>query len=206
MGKGELAIRIGEHFLESSKYDLRMVIPVIPEPNWTDSFSSWATAKGIRVLESGDVNHLPSDQFYDLGFSCYYDKILTLKNLESFELALNLHNAPLPKYRGVNPINWALKNSEKSHGVTIHMITPGIDDGPIYGQSNFPIDPECDEVIDVYRKCLHYGEELFIKLISTLDSIEPRHQVSSHATYYSKKDSAFLGDRSDFKRNYDGKA
>ena len=142
MGKGELAIRIAEYFLNSSEYDLQVVVPVIPEPSWTQSLTSWSLHNGVNFIETGHVNHLPTDKIYDLGFSCYYDKILTSGNLKSFNLALNLHNAPLPKYRGVNPINWALNNSEKSHGVTIHQITPGVDDGPIFGQIEFPIDPD----------------------------------------------------------------
>jgi len=201
MGKGELAIRIGEYFLNSPEYDLQIVIPVIPEPNWTESLVSWAHLMNVPVLESGDISELPKDFRYDLGFSCYYDKILTTVNLESFHLALNLHNAPLPKYRGVNPINWALKNSEKTHGVTIHQITSGIDDGPIYGQVKFSVDPENDEVIDVYHECLLHGEALFKSLISRLDSIEPIAQDSRQATYYSKKESKYLGERSSFKRN-----
>ena len=201
MGKGELAIRIAEYFLNSSEYDLQIVVPVIPEPTWTHSLSTWSLLNGIDVIETGDINDLPANRVYDLGFSCYYDRILTSRNLESFNRALNLHNGPLPKYRGVNPINWALKNSEKSHGVTIHQITPGVDDGPIYGQINFPIDHERDEVIDVYQKCLQFGEDLFLNTIASIDIIEPKPQDSSISSYYSKKDSNLLGDRGNFRRS-----
>lgn len=200
MGKGELAIRIAEYFLKSSEYYLSVVIPVIPEPNWTQSLKSWSLLHGVNIIESGNINHLPAGRLFDLGFSCYYDRILTSKNLEMFNLALNLHNSPLPKYRGVNPINWALKNSEKSHGVTIHKITPGVDDGPIFGQITFPIDPVHDEVIDVYLKCLQFGEELFIRTIESIDTIEPRPQDSSFSSHYSKRDSHLLGDRAGFRR------
>ena len=201
MGKGELAIRIGEYFLDCPEYDLQLVIPVFPEPTWTESFASWALLKNLSVLESGNINDLPKGVRYDLGFSCFYDKILTSDNLSSFGLALNLHNAPLPKYRGVNPINWALKNQEKTHGVTIHEITPGIDDGPIYGQLTFSIDSDHDEVIDVYNKCLQEGERLFRRVISRLDSIEAIAQDPGLSSYYSKTDSKHLGERSGFRRD-----
>ena len=55
--------------------------------------------------------------------SIYDDsKTINLKQnfIDSCKNIINLHNSPLPKYRGVRPINWALKNGEHSHGVTIH--------------------------------------------------------------------------------------
>ena len=37
-------------------------------------------------------------------------------------LVLNVHLAPLPKYRGRHPLQWALINGETTYGVTIHRI------------------------------------------------------------------------------------
>ena len=41
--------------------------------------------------------------------------------------------------RGVNPVNWALKNNETSHGVTLHHISEGVDSGDIIDQEFFNI-------------------------------------------------------------------
>jgi methionyl-tRNA formyltransferase len=43
LGKGTLVIRIANWFLEHPHYELRTVVPVIPEPTWTDSDSCWVT-------------------------------------------------------------------------------------------------------------------------------------------------------------------
>src|SRR5204862_5498551 len=99
-----------------------------------------------------------------------------------------------PKYRGVSPINSALKNGERMHGVTIHEITPGIDDGPIVAQVLFSIYPEHDEVVDVYDRALEYGWTLFEQTMPNLDRIEAEPQDEAEATYYSLTDNELLAE------------
>ena len=52
---------------------------------------------------------------------------------------LNLHTALLPKYRGLMPSFWVLKNREKETGVSVFYVDEGIDSGPILVQERFPI-------------------------------------------------------------------
>lgn len=53
---------------------------------------------------------------------------------------LNLHGSPLPKYRGVLPSFWMLKNGEKEAFNTIFFINKVIDGGDILIQRSFPIE------------------------------------------------------------------
>ena len=46
LGKGTLAIRIADWFSRQPQYDLRMVVPVMPEPAWTDSLADAYQAAG----------------------------------------------------------------------------------------------------------------------------------------------------------------
>jgi methionyl-tRNA formyltransferase len=198
LGKGTLAIKIARYFCSSRNFSLLGIVPVLPEPKWTDSFSDWGAKQGIKIMNLEQL--VLSGVKVDLGFSCHYDKILKSQDLLVFATALNLHNSPLPRYRGVNPINWALRNNEKEHGVTIHSISTGIDDGPIYGQVKFKIDPVTEEVIDVYNRSIHFGYSLFEDVISNLDKISPVEQEDSFSTYFSKGDFEGLGDRKGFTR------
>ncbi len=205
LGKGSLAIQIAEWFFASPDHDLVAVVPVVPEPQWTQSLIDWCVGHGIPHAPSGhfrDVNSILGhfDSTRTLALSVFYDKILPITFLDRFAMALNLHNAPLPKYRGIAPINWALKNEETMHGVTIHQITPEIDAGPIVSQVHFSIFPETDEVVDVYRRSLKFGYELFKQTIPNIDQIKPVAQASSEASYYSQMDVAKLGLRSNFTR------
>lgn len=62
---------------------------------------------------------------------------------ELFEIprygAINLHGAPLPRYRGAHPINWMIINGETEGAVTCHYISDGLDNGEIISQYTFPI-------------------------------------------------------------------
>ena len=201
MGKGKLAIRIADWFKQNPNYNLNLIVPVIPEPEWTESLSEWAKKNNIKLLESGnyqDIIVYSDDKKIDLVFSVFYDKIIKEDFIKKVKQILNLHNSPLPRYRGVRPINWALKNNEKKHGVTIHEITPGIDDGPIISQIEYSIYPNIDEVRDVYNRALEYGWVLFQQTIPILDKITPQKQDNTNATYYSNKESSKLGNRMNF--------
>lgn len=54
---------------------------------------------------------------------------------------LNLHTALLPKYRGLMPTFWVLKNREKETGVSVFWVDEGIDSGPIVVQKRIMLSP-----------------------------------------------------------------
>mgnify|MGYP006158848885 CR=1 FL=1 len=202
MGKGTLAIKIAKWFNENPNYNLKLIVPVIPEPVWTDSLIEWSKQNNIEYMKSGnyqDILEVNNDNWeIDLVFSVFYDKIIKDFFIKKCNKILNLHNALLPKYRGVNPINWALKNNEPIHGITIHEISPGIDDGRIISQISYSIYPDFDEVQDVYNRALTYGWTLFEQTMPILDKIIPKIQDESQSTYYSLNDSTKLGNRTNF--------
>ena len=53
LGKGSLAIRIADWFLNSPDYELVEIVPVVPEPPWTDSLIAWANTHGVPYVASG---------------------------------------------------------------------------------------------------------------------------------------------------------
>jgi methionyl-tRNA formyltransferase len=204
LGKGDLAIRVAGWFLQSPDYKLQAVVPVIPEPSWAPSFQAWAGTKNLPIVGSGhfkDIEGVSNEDWkVDLAVSIFYDKIIKEWFIKKCKKILNLHNGPLPKYRGVSPINWALKNNEHEHGVTIHEITPGIDDGPVVAQVKYSIYPEFDEVIEVYNRAIEYGWTLFQQTMPLVGKVQPRQQVESQATYYSSAQNYLLNERRNFLR------
>lgn len=204
LGKGTLSIRVAEWFLNNPAYTLTCVVPSIPEPNWTESLVLWSRANGVPCVDSGhyrDIAGVKEENWsVDLAFSVFYSRIIRPWFLDKCNRVLNLHNGPLPRYRGVSPINWALKNGERIHGTTIHNVSPGIDSGPIVSQVLYSIYPEVDEVIDVYQRALRYGWALFQETMPLLDRITPSLQDESHATYYSREQNTLLEERRGFTR------
>lgn len=203
LGKGSLAIRACEWLLENN-HNIKCIIPDMPEPKWTESLSNYARRNDISLIESGHYKDLNDNINFDLAISIFYGKIINQEFINKCKNIINLHNAPLPKYRGVRPINWALKNNEQYHGVTIHKIHAGIDDGDILGKVIYPIYPEIEEVEDVYNKALDYGFLLFKDVMSKinycLDNSVPQYKFQEEPSYYSNKEIKFLGNREGFKR------
>jgi len=198
-GKSLLACRIAKHFLASHEHEL---VGVVPSPGASEAFASladFAREHGVDVLALGDIS---PDLRVDIGFSCFFSEIFRQHHIDAIGRLVNLHNAPLPRYRGMRPINWALKNGESQHGVTIHEIDTGIDTGPIISQCTFPVFGD-DEVIDLYLRAQRFAWELFLATVDHLHTVEARRQVDDQASYYHSSQSPELGDRLGFTRTGD---
>lgn len=195
LGKGTLAIKLCDLLQKSKEYIVTSVTPVIPEAQWTYSFLGCSKVNKYNIYY--DHNDIPQTS---LVISVFYDKILKPDFLKKHNRVINIHNSPLPLYRGVSPINWALKDNRKTHGITIHDITPSIDDGPIISQLIYDIYPEFDEVVDVYKRALKYGYVLFKNTLPILDKIQPKEQDETKAIYHPSSDNHLLGDRRHFTR------
>lgn len=85
------------------------------------------------------------------------------------EGCLNLHTALLPKYRGLMPSFWVLKNNEKETGVSVFFVDKGIDSGPILVQKKLPIHENMSQA-ELIKKSKKLGMDAII------ESIELMHQ------------------------------
>ena len=54
---------------------------------------------------------------------------------------INIHHAPLPKYKGMMPTFWQLFHNEKSVGVTVHYMDEAVDEGKALLQEQMMIEP-----------------------------------------------------------------
>ena len=75
-----------------------------------------------------------------------YMKILNKKFLNRFnKKILNIHPSLLPKYKGLNTFQRALKNKEKLTGCTVHYVNNKLDSGKIILQKKIYIDSNDSE-------------------------------------------------------------
>ena len=63
------------------------------------------------------------------------DKLLSLPPLG----CINVHHAPLPRYKGMMPTFWQMYHGEKEVGVTIHYMAARLDEGDALLQEQLPI-------------------------------------------------------------------
>ena len=69
-------------------------------------------------------------------------RILTAGFVSRFKgRILNIHPSLLPKYKGLNTHNRALAAGDKTHGCSVHLVTPALDDGPVLGAASLRIEP-----------------------------------------------------------------
>lgn len=104
---------------------------------------------------------------------------------------LNLHTALLPKYRGLMPSFWVLKNDEKQTGVSVFFVEEGIDSGPILIQKIIEIGNKTWQELIQHTKRIGMTAILeAIELIYRGDYqlIENDHRKMSYYTFPSKQD------------------
>lgn len=82
-------------------------------------------------------------------------------------LAINFHDAPLPKYAGVHATNWAILNGETRHGITWHVMVNEVDAGDILKQAIFPIRAD-ETALTLNSTCFEKSIEAFAELVDDL--------------------------------------
>jgi methionyl-tRNA formyltransferase len=114
-----------------------------------------------------------------------FGQILRLDVLELPRLGcVNVHASLLPRWRGAAPIQAALLNGDTETGVTIMLMDPGVDTGPIMAQRSLAIDPD-DTAGSLSTRLAQLGADLLIHTLPAFLSgiLHPHHQFEAHATY-----------------------
>lgn len=88
--------------------------------------------KSLCVWSSLEENDIYSFKNKLLVFSGY--KPIVPTTVLQDNLCINIHYSLLPKYRGFHSTVWAILNGESELGLTIHLMSKYIDDGPIIHQ------------------------------------------------------------------------
>lgn len=98
---------------------------------------------------------------------------------------INIHNAKLPKYRGMLPNFWQMYHGEKAVGTTIHRINANLDDGDILLQRESPI--ETGETLEsLIRRTKRFGARLMIEAVKDIREgrIHALPNNAAEATYF----------------------
>ena len=181
--------------LVSSGFYPSLVITNVPregENIWYPSVSDLAIHHSIKVIkcnkviDGGDIVKTIREIAPDILVISSYRNILGDHVLDLAKLgAINLHMAPLPKYRGAHPENWALINGENQMGYTVHYLDEGIDTGDIIAQDSVSILDE-DDILSLTFKLASVAPKLLIKVLEDmqLGIINRVSQDESQATYY----------------------
>ncbi|MGE4481182.1 phosphoribosylglycinamide formyltransferase [Acidocella sp.] len=80
---------------------------------------------------------------------------------------LNIHPSLLPKFPGLDTHERALRAGEAEHGCTVHLVTEGMDEGPVLGQARVPVLPNDTEEM-LAARVLEQEHKLYPAMLAVL--------------------------------------
>lgn len=106
------------------------------------------------------INEYQPDLILLAGFM----RILTPSFVANFQgKMLNIHPSLLPDYKGLNTHQRVLADKQKYHGVSIHLVTPELDGGPIIAQVKVNV-LEDDDVESLQKRVQAAEYQLYPKV------------------------------------------
>lgn len=162
IGEGTLPIQCAELLLKQG-HQIKGVI------SSDVSVSRFCKDKEIPSIQPTDnLVEVLSQQPFDYLFSIVSYSVLPKEILElPRQLAINYHDALLPRYAGINATSWALMHREKTHGITWHVMSPMVDAGDILKQVSIEISPD-ETAFTLNGKCYEAAIDSFAQLIDEL--------------------------------------
>ncbi len=111
-----------------------------------------------------------------------YMRILSDEFIEHFApYILNIHPSLLPRYQGLNTHQRALDNGDDEHGVSIHVVTPELDAGPVILQGRFAIEA-ADDSNSLQQKAHRLEHQMYPQVLQWIS--EQRLQLTTGQPLY----------------------
>jgi methionyl-tRNA formyltransferase len=152
---------------------------------------TWGEKKQIPVLCYENIDHIvmqlqeiEADVALVVGW--YHMVPQKLRALFS-QGCFGFHASLLPQLRGGAPLNWAILLGLKESGVTFFALTDGVDEGLVYAQERFSINPD-DYIIDMVEKSI-------AAVLKILENILPQMLSGSLIPFPQKGRPSYCGQR-----------
>lgn len=101
----------------------------------------------------------------DLIVSASYGQKIPNKTLSDAKFGgLNVHPSILPRWRGGDPVPWAIVTGDHQVGVTVVSLSDKFDEGLIFAQKKIPVTPK-DTSDPLRTKLFAFGADLLVKLL-----------------------------------------
>jgi methionyl-tRNA formyltransferase len=100
---------------------------------------------------------------------------------------VNVHHAPLPRYKGMMPTFWQMYHGEKKVGVTIHTMAARVDEGSVLLQEQLPI-VQGESLDCLIRRTKRQGAHCMVKVLhqiaqQTQTQLSLENQTGSYFTF-----------------------
>ena len=147
-------------------------------------------AAGIKMLENYEFNNIVLDissfakksdfdiklknilnpTKNDILLLCGYMNKIPENLIKAFNgNIINIHPSLLPKYKGLNTHEKAIKNKDTEHGCSIHFVTSNIDEGPVIAQYHLAI-KSSDDKVSIANKLLPLEHKLYYEVLKIIEN------------------------------------
>lgn len=144
--------------------------------------------KNTRIIDPKDLTKIYKEGFFDdIDIMLFYGwSWIVPKEIVENKVCICSHPSPLPKYRGGSPLQHQIINGEKRSAVSLFRMTMGIDDGPIYKQSEFSLEGHLNDII---KRIGETGLKTTIEMLDQLEEkkLKPMEQDGKIATVYKRR-------------------
>lgn len=145
------------------------------QQNTAETFPKYPNLNDLTVFQ-------PVDYIFSINNSLILKKSFTSL---ARTMAINYHDAPLPRYAGMYASNWAILNGEKEHGVSWHEVVDEIDAGDVVASQLLPVLPD-DTALSLNTRCFEAALKSFEELVVSIveGRLTPVAQKLENRTYY----------------------
>jgi len=121
-----------------------------------------------------------------------FNEILKSVVLDELSPIINIHPSLLPHFKGPHPEFWVVRSGSQESGVTIHLVSHGVDTGPILAQQSFKLEPWLSGG-DLHYRSMAVGRRLLHQLLAGWAGDQtPRWPQDGEGSYYGKVDDSDL--------------
>src|SRR3989339_97347 len=159
-----------KYLIKSNLFDIVAGVPRISDKNiWWDceTYADILKANSIPIVKRRDLLEID----YDIIWSQMYGFIIESDLIRKAKIALNLHESPLPRYRGCNGYSHAILENDNTYGTTLHVLDPELDNGDIIDQELFQIEPD-DTVKELYNKTMNVSNIIFKRNVGKIAKMD----------------------------------
>lgn len=122
--------------------------------------------KSVRIASKNEDDIIKIFEAYqvDLVVMAGWMRVVSKKFCEAFAgQVINLHPSLLPKYKGLNAVEQALKSGDSETGCSVHFVTEHLDSGAVIKQQTVPILP--GDTVESLQRAIQQAEHYLLPLV-----------------------------------------
>lgn len=193
-GSGPVAARCLELLMQNFDIEAVVTKPKPPHHKYEVPVLQVAQKYGLPILTASDkkeLNTLIAANTFGSHLAILIDFgiIVSQQVIDTFPLGIvNSHFSLLPRWRGADPITFAITSGDTKTGVSLLLIDAGMDTGKLLTTRTIQLSPN-ETSATLTERLIHLSDELLIEFIPQYitGDVIPKNQPHPNRAKYSRK-------------------